>query len=107
VRDKPVGGWDLPYESNSVLDLVAKPALLTQSNLFRFQEYAQLELLQWLQTQYGSSFSAHQFQYIPRKKSAAASLSFHLTQREKVDLRASIQNEANAAAMASVAAMLR
>ena len=107
VRDKPVGGWDLPYESNSVLDLVAKPALLTQSNLFRFQEYAQLEQLQWLQTQYGSSFSVHSFQYIPRKKSAAASLSFHLTQREKVDLRASIQNEANAAAMASVAAMLR
>ncbi|TAD92413.1 MAG: hypothetical protein EAY75_02725 [Bacteroidetes bacterium] len=107
LRDEAVGGWETPYESTSVLDLVAKPALLTQSNLFRFQEYAEQELMQWLQSQYDTTLSAHVFQYIPQKKSAAASLSFHLTQREKLDLKASLHNKANAAAMAEVVALLR
>jgi hypothetical protein len=106
VRDKPYGGWYLPDESTTVLDLVTKPALLTQANLFRFQEYAQAEHLQWLQNQYRIGLTPILFQYEPGNKSAAASLSFHLTGREKVDLKRSLSNPTNTRAMAAVAGLL-
>ena len=35
------------------------------------------------------------FQYIPTNKDAAASLSFHLTKREKLDLKAALYNAGN------------
>ncbi len=98
IRDKSQGGWDTPYESNSIFDLVTKPALLTQNNLFRFQEYAQLRELELLHTIYGTRLSRVVFEYTPANKDAAASLSFHLTQREKKDLKASLKNKDNTAA---------
>jgi len=95
VRDKLPGGWDSPYESANIFDLFVKPALLTQNNLFRFQEYAQLREIEWFHTLFGPSFNRVVFNYRPINKDAAASLSFHLTQREKMDLKASLKNREN------------
>jgi len=106
VRDKLPGGWDSPYESTNIFDLFTKPALLTQNNLFRFQEYAQLREIEWFHTLFGPSFNRVVFNYRPINKDAAASLSFHLTQREKKDLKASLKNRENSNAFLRVKALV-
>jgi hypothetical protein len=106
IRDKQQGGWDTPYESDNILDMFTKPALLTQNNLFRFQEYAQLRELEWFHTIYGPHFNRVVFEYSPINKDAAASLSFHLTQREKMDLKASLRNKENTAAFEKAGELL-
>lgn len=95
ITDKRPGGWDNPYESTNIFDIVTKPALLTQNNLFRFQEYSHFTQLEWFHSIYGPSFKRILFAYHPANKDAAASLSFHLTQREKRDLKASLNNREN------------
>jgi hypothetical protein len=95
ISDKRQGGWDNPYESKNILDMITKPALLTQNNLFRFQEYSQLNLIDYFKDIYGDTFHRILFTYHPSSKEAAASLSFHLTQREKRDLKISINNPQN------------
>ncbi|MES2645527.1 MAG: hypothetical protein V4717_01535 [Bacteroidota bacterium] len=107
ISDKVAGGWDNPYESNSIADLFTKPALLTQTNLFRFQEYGQLNQLEWFHHIYGNSFNRVLFTYRPNNKDAAASLSFHLTQREKKDLKLSLMNTENSNAFNKVQLLLK
>nr|MCU0335781.1 hypothetical protein [Chitinophagaceae bacterium] len=98
IRDKPEGGWDSPYESENIFDIVTKPALLTQTNLFHFQEYEQLARL-WTLQQHQPLLRRIVFEYQPTKKQHAASLSFHLTRREQQDIAAALQLPANQQAM--------
>lgn len=107
ISDKVSGGWDSPYESNSIADMFTKPALLTQNNLFRFQEYGQLNQLEWFHQIFGPSFNRVLFTYRPINKDAAASLSFHLTQREKKDLKASLKNQQNSKAFLRIKTLLQ
>jgi hypothetical protein len=103
IRDKKEGAWeDNDTNNKDIWDLVTKPALLTQNNLFRFQEFSQHEELQYFQQVMGKQFYRVVFQYEPTNKDAAASLSFHLTQREKIDVKASLQNNENKAAFEKV-----
>lgn len=92
IRDKLEGGWDMPYESSNMFDLVTKPALLTQNNLFRFQEYEQLKSLELLQQQQPGLIERVLFEYKPNNQQSAASLSFHLTRSEQQDIVLSIRH---------------
>ena len=105
VRGSSVGGWDDEYEPKNVFDLVTKPALLTQTNLFRFQEYQQQVDLQYFAASCGVPVNRILFEYIPAQKEAGASLSFHLTQREKRDILESLENKRNLAALLRVKAL--
>ncbi|MEO7309869.1 MAG: patatin-like phospholipase family protein [Chitinophagaceae bacterium] len=95
IRDKKQGGWDNILDSKNIADLLTKPALLTQHNLFRFQEYSQHEELDYIQNILGAHFQRVVFEYEPFNKNAAATLSFHLTQREKKDIKASLDDIEN------------
>lgn len=95
IRDKRQGSWDNTLDSKNIFDLVTNPALLTQHNLFCFQEYSQHEQLNYLQQIFGDMFQRTVFEYEPMKKDAAAPLSFHLTQREKRDVKASLNDIKN------------
>jgi hypothetical protein len=106
IRDKIQGGWESPYVSDNFLDFMVRPALLTQNNLFQFQEYAQLRELEWFHALYGDGFNRVVFEYQPINKDAAATLSFHLTQREKKDLKASIRRPENAKAFERVISII-
>jgi Patatin-like phospholipase len=97
IRDKQQGGWDNVLDSRNIADLLTKPALLTQHNLFRFQEYSQHEELDYVQNIFGNQFNRVVFEYQPFNKAAAATLSFHLTQREKKDIKASLNDAGNKA----------
>ena len=106
IRDKKQGGWDNILDSKNIADLLTKPALLTQHNLFRFQEYAQHQELDYVQHIFGNQLRRVVFGYQPFNKNAAATLSFHLTQREKRDIRASLDDAVNNAAFKKIAADL-
>ena len=95
IRDKPQGGWNREQNDRNIFDLVTRPALLTQNNLFRFQEYQQLRQLERVKQMMGSHFERVVFEYKPRDEKHPASLSFHLTQREKRDIVSSLRHPAN------------
>jgi len=105
IRDKKQGGWDNALDSKNIFDLATKPALLTQHNLFRFQEYSQHEEIEYMQQILGNHFQRAVFEYEPINKEAAASLSFHLTQREKNDIRFSLDDAENKASFQRVSVL--
>lgn len=95
IRDRSLGDWDKPYESNNLISLFTKPFLLLQNNWFKFQDYYQHDQLEFLSDTYGPDFYRVCFQYVPSKNDAAASLSFHLTASEKRDIGLALENAAN------------
>ena len=97
IRDRKMGDWDKPTVSNSLLSFLTRPFLLLQDNWFKLQDYYQTDQLNYLYDSYGNNFYRISFQYVPQKKDANASLSFHLTASEKLDIAAAVDNEANKA----------
>jgi hypothetical protein len=95
IRDRSLGDWDKPYESNNLISLMTKPFLLLQNNWFKIQDYYQHDQLEYLANSYGPEFYRVCFQYVPSKNDAAASLSFHLTAAEKRDIALALDNSAN------------
>jgi hypothetical protein len=107
IKDKPQGGWGKDKNEKNILDLVTRPALLTQNNLFRFQEYQQYRQLERMQQLMGNQLQRVVFEYKPKDEEHPASLSFHLTQREKRDIQSSLHHPANAAAFARMQQLLQ
>ncbi len=95
IRDRQAGDWDRPLETNNVLGFITKPFLVLQYNWFRLQTYYQMEQLDYLSESYGPQLYRLSFQYIPSKKEAMASLSFHLTASEKKDIAISLNSDIN------------
>jgi hypothetical protein len=95
IRDRQSGDWDHPFENNSISGFVTKPLMLMQNNWFRMQTYSQIGQLDYLSESLGPQFYRFSFQYIPSRKDASASLSFHLTASEKKDIAASLNSSVN------------
>ena len=95
LRDRSLADWDRPMEENSMLDFLTKPFLLLQNNWYKLQDYYQHDELKYLSEAYGPQFHRICFQYVPSKKEAPASLSFHLTAAEKRDIVLAFDNPLN------------
>ena len=95
IRDRQSGDWDRPFENNSLSGFVTKPLLMLQNNMFRMQTYGQLEQLDYLSESKKLQLYRFSFHYIPSRKDASASLSFHLTASEKKDIAASLNSAIN------------
>ena len=95
IRDRSLSDWDKPLESNSLIGFLTKPFLILQNNWFKIQDYYQHDQLDYLHKAYGNDFYRFSFQYIPSKKEAPASLSFHLTAAEKRDIADAVNNPLN------------
>ncbi len=95
IRDRSISDWEKPYESKNLIGLFTKPAFLLQNNWFKLQDYYQQGQLEYLSESYGSNLERVCFQYEATGKENAASLNFHLTNREKVDIAKSIHNKIN------------
>ena len=94
IRDRRNGGWDDPFETNNISELITKPMLLFQYNYYKMQEYSQNEVI-GMQSILNDRFYKLSFQYVPKKEDAAAALNFHLTRREKQDIEGALSNEDN------------
>ncbi len=95
IRDRMDGGWEHPYEFSNLTGNTIKPFFLLQNNWYKMMEYFQSDMTTYFIGQ--SRFPIHKlsFQYIPKKEEDKAALSFHLTQREKIDIENSIYSKHN------------
>ncbi|WP_158512996.1 patatin-like phospholipase family protein [Flavisolibacter tropicus] len=106
IRDRMDGGWENPYETQTMTENAVKPFFLLQHNWYKMMEYGQSDMASYLIG--NSNFSIQQltFQYIPGKEEDKAALNFHLTQREKQDIGASLNSQQNAQNFGKVALLL-
>ncbi len=95
IRDRKTGGWENPFESKDISELVTKPMLLLQYNWYKMQEFNQDNMIGLSQQLLKVPFHKLSFQYISRQDDAKAALNFHLTQREKKDILQSLDNDIN------------
>jgi len=95
IRDRKTGGWQNPYESNDITEIVTKPLLLLQYNWYKMQEYNQDDLLSLSQNNIKPPFYKLAFQYVPKNELEAATLNFHLTKQEKTDIANALSSSGN------------
>ncbi len=86
IRDRKIGGWETPFESKDITEIITKPVLLLQYNWYKMQEYNQDDLLSVFEGLMGDHFYKTTFQYQPKKVNEGVSLNFHLTRQEKLDV---------------------
>lgn len=95
IRDRKGGGWETPFASSAISELVTKPMLLLQYNWYKMQQYNQVDQLSFTAGELGTQFQKLTFQYIPEKEDDRAALNFHLTRREREDIINTLNNEVN------------
>ena len=78
-----------------------------QYNWFKLQDYYQHGQLEYLSETYGADIERVCFQYVAANKDKAASLSFHLTTREKNEIAASLYNDLNIEQMKKIKSLIR
>jgi hypothetical protein len=83
MRDRPAGGWDIPYVTENIADHITKPFLLLQHNWFKMMDFFQNDLLSYYSGNTDQDIHKIIFQYASEKQEDKAALNFHLTQREK------------------------
>jgi hypothetical protein len=107
IRDRKTGGWENPYESTDITELITKPLLLLQYNWYKMQEYNQNDLISMSENLIGPFFDKLTFQYVPKNKDEAAALNFHLTRQEKLDIAAGMNSPINQQVFAKAQALLK
>jgi len=95
IRDRKTGGWEFPFESTDITEIITKPLLLIQYNWYKMQEYNQNDLLSVMEGYMGNTFYKMTFQYEPKTVNAGAALNFHLSRQEKLDIADAINNNQN------------
>lgn len=105
IRSRQKGGWDEKPAIGNISDIITKPITMLQTNWFRLQDYFQDDELSYAS---GSFHSLHRvaFMYIPEKQESGASLNFHLTAREKLEVNASLTRKNNVQAFEEVKKIL-
>ena len=106
IRDRMDGGWENPYDTDNMTENAVKPFFLLQHNWYKMMEYAQNDMTSYFINSRGFTFSKVDFQYIPDKEENKAALNFHLTQREKRDIGASLNSKTNSESFKRVAELL-
>jgi hypothetical protein len=107
ITDRKTGGWDNPFESKDISELVTKPLLLLQYNWYKMQEFNQDNTMGLSQQLLKVPFHQITFEYVTGKEHNKAALNFHLTQREKKDILASLNNSANTQAFDNFLSLLQ
>ncbi len=83
IRDRPAGGWEIPYVTENIGDHITKPFLLLQHNWFKMMDFFQNDMFSYYSRHGDHDIHKIIFQYASEKQEDKAALNFHLTQREK------------------------
>lgn len=95
IRDRMDGGWENPYEYDNLTENAVKPFFLLQHNWYKMMEYFQGDMANYFMSNSGYPIHKITFQYIPDKEENKATLNFHLSQLEKLDIEASLNSKHN------------
>ena len=96
-----------PTDQATLGAMITDPLTVIQHKWEPFQSYTHNYLRDAAQPTGDTAFSVVTLQYVPRIEKQTATLNFHLSQREKEDLAASIFHPQNRAATARLLEMLR
>lgn len=107
IRDRKLADWDSITKPVSVLDFITQPLLLLQNNWYKLQDYYQTDQAAYMSQVAGPRFKRIAFEYQPGSKNSSASLSFHLTTAEKVDIAAALYNSFNQQSFKQVKDLLK
>lgn len=107
IRDRQAGGWETPYELKGFSDHTVKPIFLLQHSWSKMMEYFQNDMYTYFATNSGFPIYKVVFQYTSKTKDNQAALSFHLTEQEKRDIKASLAAEVNKTGLEKVKEMTR
>jgi len=97
IRDRMDGGWENPYEYDDLTGNATKPFFLLQNNWYKMMDYFQSDMANYFMSNTGYPIRTVTFEYIPKTEENKAALSFHLAEREKRDIAASIDSKHNQA----------
>ena len=106
IRDRKTGGWEYPFESTDITEIITKPLLLIQYNWYKMQEYNQNDLLSVMEGYMGNTFYKMTFQYEPKSANDGAALNFHLSRKEKLDIANAVNSPLNQQIFKSVDELL-
>lgn len=95
IRDRMDGGWENPYEYKNLTGNATKPFFLLQHNWYKMMDYFQSDMENYFMSNSGYPIHKLTFQYIPSKEENKAALSFHLSEREKLDIATSLESKHN------------
>jgi len=95
IRDRKLSDWDSTATPVGVLNFITQPLMLLQNNWYKLQEYYQTDQVAYLSQVPGLNLKRVIFEYRPESQNSSASLSFHLTAVEKVDIAAALYNTFN------------
>ncbi len=107
LRDRLNDNWQHPYETNSVADMIVTPATMLQHNWYKLQDYFQTDQYNYLKGQNDSSIQRITIIYKAEKPDKGAALNFHLTAREKRDVKESFHSEINRQSIQKITALLK
>ncbi len=106
LRDRMDGGWEHPYDAKTVTENAVKPFFLLQNNWYKMMEYNQNDMASYMFNNTPLKVHTVALQYIPFKEENKAALNFHLSQREKRDIGASMYSRANQSNLETIAQLL-
>lgn len=95
IKDRKPGDWERGYEDPSITGMFTKPIMTLQHNWMKMQDYYQGDMLHFSENGFDFPFARLLFYYEPSPRQKGAALNFHLTQREKQDLRRALQSKNN------------
>ncbi|HMK03519.1 MAG TPA: patatin-like phospholipase family protein, partial [Ferruginibacter sp.] len=107
IRDRTQDNWQQPFEAGSVTDIIIKPATMLQHNWFKLQDFSENDQYSYMHAATDSALHRIAFMYVPEEEQKGAALNFHLTAREKRDVKTSFKNEYNQASMKKVKELLK
>ncbi len=108
IRDRKLDEWDSSnLNHNGVLDFITRPLIILENNWYNLQDYYQTDQVAYLSQAQGLPFKRVLFEYEPENKESYASLSFHLTAAEKVDIAAALYNSFNQQSFAEVQKLMK
>lgn len=107
VKDRKPGEWDEGYEDASIGGMFTKPIMTLQNNWMKMQDYYQGDMLHFSDNGFDFPFQKLSFFYEPSPKQKGAALNFHLTQREKLDIKRALLSKNNTEMFESILSMER
>ncbi len=92
MRDRMKDNWQLPFETGSITDILIKPATMLQHNWYKIQDYAESNQFSYLKDALDSNLHGITFMYVPEKEDNSATLNFHISQSDRLDVINSFDN---------------
>ena len=107
MRDRMMDNWQEPFETGSITDFIIKPGTMLQHNWQKLQDYSEADQYSYLHADKEFNMQQIVFMYIPQTEESGAALNFHLTAREKRDVKESFNDTFNQTSLKKIKDLLK